>query len=151
LQPACEFGVQVFGLVDAQDVNDARVFLLGFLDAAMLQASAQDEQDIEPVSAHRHGRKHCSDLEKNSRLGRHKGDLAASLDPIGKPLVQLDNLLRLATEKLLHGELTAGVRLVAVGKLPTATGTAPEAFRLSALRLPFPHGISDSTLLLQLL
>jgi hypothetical protein len=41
LQPVFEIGIQVFSFLNAQKVNDSGIFLLGFLDAAMLQASAQ--------------------------------------------------------------------------------------------------------------
>jgi len=44
-----------------------------------------------------------------------------------------------------------GLQLLAVSELATAAWTGPEGFRLSAFRLPFPHGISNSTLPSQLL
>jgi hypothetical protein len=78
-----------------------------------------------------------SHLEENSCLRRRNHDLAAFSDQAIKPLVQLDNLLRLAIEKLLHRELAAGVRLIAFSELATAPGTGPEGSRLRAFRLPF--------------
>jgi hypothetical protein len=109
LQPAHEIGVEVFGLLDPQEMNDARIFFLGLLDAAMLEASAQDEHDIEPVLADGHGCKDRSHFEENSCFRRRNHDLAASSDHVIKPLVQLNNLQRLAGEKLFHHELSARV------------------------------------------
>jgi hypothetical protein len=93
LQPTCEVGVQVFLFVDPQEVNDAGVFFLYFFDAAMLQASAQDEHNIEPVLADGHSRKDCSHLEENSCLRRCNQNIATTSDQAIKLLVQLDNLL----------------------------------------------------------
>ena len=104
-------------------------------------ASAQDEHDIEPVLADGHGCKDRSHLEENSCLRRRNHDLAASVDHFGKPFIQLDSLLRLAVEKLPLRELTAGMQLVAVGKLATAAWTGPEGFGISRSWLSFPHGV----------
>ena len=150
-QPTCEIIVQVFGLLDAQDVNDAWIFSLGFLDAAMLQAVAQDEHDIEPVFADCDGRKNCSDFEKHTGLRRSNHDLAGSLNQVSKPLVQLDDLQRLAIEKLAYRKLATRMCLIAIGELATATWAGPLRFRFSTCWLPFPHGVSDSTFSLQLL
>jgi hypothetical protein len=143
LQPTYKIVVQVFSRLDTQEMNDPGVFLLRLLDAAMLYATAQDEQHIEPVLADGHGRKDRSHFEKHSRLCRSRDDFAAALNQTRNAVIQLDNLWRLAVENLLHAELPARVRLIAVGELTTAAWTGPEGFRFSGVRLPFPHGISD--------
>jgi hypothetical protein len=127
---------------DPQEVNDAWVFLLSLLDAGILQASAQDEYDIKPVLADGDGRKDRSYLEENSCLRRRNDDLAASSNQVINLLVQLDNLLVFAVEKLVHCELAAGVRLVAVLELAAAAGTGPLGFRHRILRCSFRHGTS---------
>jgi hypothetical protein len=156
LQPTYEIIVQVFSPFDAQEVNDAGVLLLRFLDAAMLQASGQDEDDIEPVGADGHGRKDRSHLEKNPCLRRRNHDLAASSDQVVKPLVQLDNLLRLAIKQLRKRELAAGVGLVAVLELAAAAWTGPQGSRLGLRQherkphqlrppiLPWPVALKDT-------
>jgi hypothetical protein len=107
----------------------------------MLQVSAQDKHNIEPILADGHSRKDRSHLEENSCLGRRNHDLTAFSDQVIKPLVQFDNLLRFAVKKLLHRVRAAGVRLVAVLELAAAARTGPEGLRASVLRLLFRHGI----------
>jgi hypothetical protein len=115
----------------------------------MLQVSAQDEHDIEPLACHRHGCKDRAHLEKNACLGRRSHNVAACLDQVSQALVQLDHLYWLAIEKLLHGELTAGVCLIAMGELAAAAGTGPEGLPRSRLRVPFSHGVSNSAAVLR--
>lgn len=78
LQPGCEFVIQVVGLVDAQKVNNAGVFFLGFLDPPMLKAPAQDENQIEPILGHSHACKDGSELEENPGLGWDNQDFTAA-------------------------------------------------------------------------
>jgi hypothetical protein len=151
LQPVGEIGVHVSGFLNAQEVNDAGIFFLRLCDAAVFQTTAEDEDDIEPVLAHGHGRKDRSHLEENSCLRRRNHDLATSSDQVIKLLVQLNNLLWLAIEMLFDRELAARVRLMAIGEPAPTLWTGPKRLRLSALRSSLPHYISHSSLLLPLL
>jgi hypothetical protein len=129
LQPTGEIVVEVFGVLDAQQVDDAGILLLDFLDAAMFQASAQNEHDIEPVLADGHRRKHRTDLEENSCLRRRNHDLAASLDQITKHPEELDNWRRFVIEQLVYRELSTRMGLIAIFELATATWAGPKRFR----------------------
>src|SRR5262249_23497867 len=120
-------------------VNDAGVLFLGLLDATVFQPPAQHQDDIEPVLGHRHGRKNGSHLEKNSGLCRSDYHLTAAQDQFGKAVVQLDNPGRLAVEKLLDGELPAGMGLVAVFELATTPRADPWRSRFAASRPPVAH------------
>src|SRR5262249_39084061 len=88
------------------------------------------------------GRKHRAHFEENSGLGGSDDDLPALPEQVSTPLVQFDNRWRLAIEKLLHRELAAGVRLVAVGELAPAAGAGPE--RVGAGAFSFAHRLSAS-------
>ena len=127
-QPSTKFGVDIRGLYQSKYMHMVpRRNCLDVAKARMVQSARQYQVPVEPGSPRRQLRKRHSDLKRDSCLFWKDTHGADRLQDCNDLIEQRANLRRLVAEVIGKLVFAAGMRLIAVGEVPTALVAMPQS------------------------